>query len=278
MNSSNSVSNVLNTGSSADISTSTADANDQMSAKKIAKLYYLETKFEWLKSIRNPAFALPATLFPAIFYLFFGVLMNQHNPQAATFLLCTYGTFGVIGPALFSFGAGLAVERGQGWLDIKDASPMPSSAQIVSRLIVSMGFSLIVLVTLGFVAFGLTDVSLSLAQILQLSGMLIIGALPFCLLGLTLGLLLKAQSAPAVVNVIYLPLSFLSGLWVPISMLPTYLQSFAHFLPPYHLSQLALKVVGLDAGGSVTQHLLVLVVFSVLFFITAVLAFKKKTA
>jgi ABC-2 type transport system permease protein len=276
MNSSNSVSNVVNTGLNADIST--ADVNDKMGAKQIAKLYYLETKFEWLKSIRNPAFALPATLFPAIFYLFFGVLMNQHNPQAATFLLCTYGTFGVIGPALFSFGAGLAVERGQGWLDIKDASPMPSSAQIVSRLIVSMGFSLIVLVTLGFVAFGLTDVSLSLAQILQLSGMLISGALPFCLLGLTLGLLLKAQSAPAVVNVIYLPLSFLSGLWVPISMLPTYLQSFAHFLPPYHLSQLALKVVGLDAGGSVAQHLLVLVVFSVLFFITAVLAFKKKTA
>lgn len=278
MNSSNSVSNVLNTGLNAEISTSTADANDKMSAKQIVKLYFLETKFEWLKSIRNPAFALPATLFPAIFYLFFGVLMNQHNPQAATFLLCTYGTFGVIGPALFSFGAGLAVERGQGWLDIKDASPMPSSAQIVSRLIVSMGFSLVVLVTLGLVAFGLTDVSLSLAQILQLSGMLIIGALPFCLLGLTLGLLLKAQSAPAVVNVIYLPLSFLSGLWVPISMLPTYLQSFAHFLPPYHLSQLALKVVGLDAGGSVVQHLLVLVVFSVLFFITAVLAFKKKTA
>ncbi|MEI8649641.1 hypothetical protein P4S73_20005 [Paraglaciecola sp. Hal342] len=68
MNSSNSVSNVLNTGLNADIST--ADVNDKMGAKKIVKLYYLETKFEWLKSIRNPAFALPATLFPAIFYLF----------------------------------------------------------------------------------------------------------------------------------------------------------------------------------------------------------------
>lgn len=250
----------------------------KMTGKQTAKLFFLETKFEWLKSIRNPAFALPATLFPAIFYLFFGVLMNQHNPQAATFLLCTYGTFGVIGPALFSFGAGLAVERGQGWLDIKDASPMPSTAQIVSRLFVSMGFSVIVLVTLVLVAFGLAEVSLSLAQIALLSGILIIGGLPFCLLGLTLGLLLKAESAPAVVNVIYLPLSFLSGLWVPLSMLPSYLQSFAHFLPPYHLSQLALKVVGLDAGGSVVQHLLVLVVFSVLFFASAMLAFKKKNA
>lgn len=253
-------------------------AAHRMTAKQIAKLFYLETKFEWLKSIRNPAFALPATLFPAIFYLFFGVLMNQHNPQAATFLLCTYGTFGVIGPALFSFGAGLAVERGQGWLDIKDASPMPASAQVVSRLFVSMGFSIIVLVTLGLVAFGLADVSLSLGQVWLLSGILIIGGLPFCLLGLTLGLLLKAESAPAVVNVIYLPLSFLSGLWVPLSLLPSYLQSFAQFLPPYHLSQLALKVVGQDAGGSVVQHLLILVIFSILFFASAMLAIKKKTA
>ena len=266
-------SNIISTSPNANIDVEAL----QLTTQQTAKLFYLETKFEWLKSIRNPAFALPATLFPAIFYLFFGVLMNQHDPQAATFLLCTYGTFGVIGPALFSFGAGLAVERGQGWLDIKETSPMPASAQIVSRLFVSMGFSVIVLLTLGVVAFGLAGVSLSLLQILMLSGILIIGGLPFCLLGLTLGLFLKAESAPAVVNVIYLPLSFLSGLWIPITMLPAYLQSFAQFLPPYHLSQLALKVVGQDAGGSLIQHLLILVLFSALFFASAMLAFNKKS-
>ncbi|WP_339719715.1 ABC transporter permease [uncultured Paraglaciecola sp.] len=247
-----------------------------MNIAQTLNIYYLESKFEWLKSIRNPAFALPAILFPALFYIFFGVLMNQHDPQAATYLLCSYGTFGIIGPALFSFGAGLAIERGQGWLDIKDASPMPGSAQIVSRLFVSMGFSVMVLVCLGLVAFTLTDVSLSLGQILTLSAILVVGGLPFCLLGLTLGLLLKAESAPAVVNLVYLPMSFLSGLWIPISMLPDFLQSFAEFLPPYHLSQLALKVVGQDTGGSVTKHLAILALFSVVFFVLAITAFTKK--
>ena len=249
----------------------------KMHAKQAIRLYYLETKFEWLKSIRNPAFALPAMLFPAIFYVFFGVLMNSHNPQAATYLLCTYGTFGVIGPALFSFGAGLAVERGQGWLDIKDASPMPASAQIVSRVFVSMGFSMLVLITLGVVAFGLAGVSLTFAQVLRLSAVLILGGLPFCLLGLTLGSILKAESAPAVVNVIYLPMSFLSGLWVPITMLPDYLQSFAQFLPPYHLAQLALKVVGQDNGDSIAAHLVILVLFSLLFFASTMLIIKRKS-
>ena len=248
-----------------------------MNIMQILNIYRLESKFEWLKSIRNPAFAVPAILFPALFYTFFGVLMNQHNPQAATYLLCTYGTFGVIGPALFSFGAGLAVERGQGWLDIKDASPMPASAQIVSRLLVSMMFSVMVLVSLGLVASTLTDVSLSLGQVLTLCIILVFGGLPFCLLGLILGLLLKAESAPAVVNLVYLPMSFLSGLWIPITMLPNFLQSFAEFLPPYHLSQLALKVVELDAGGSIGRHLVILATFSGIFFILAIMAFSKKS-
>jgi ABC-2 type transport system permease protein len=251
--------------------------SQSMKMRQTLNIYYLESKFEWLKSIRNPAFALPAVLFPALFYIFFGVLMNQHDPQAATYLLCTYGTFGIIGPALFSFGAGLAVERGQGWLDIKDASPMPASAQIVSRLLVSMAFSVMVLISLGLVAFFFTDVSLSLAQVLTLSTILVMGGLPFCLLGLTLGLLLKAESAPAVVNLVYLPMSFLSGLWIPITLLPNFLQSFAEFLPPYHLSQLALKVVELDSGGSVGKHLAILTLFSIVFFGLAIMTFNKKS-
>jgi ABC-2 type transport system permease protein len=253
------------------------NSSQTMNIMQTLNIYRLESKFEWLKSIRNPAFALPAILFPALFYSFFGVLMNQHNPEAATYLLCTYGTFGVIGPALFSFGAGLAVERGQGWLDIKDASPMPGSAQIVSRLLVSMAFSVMVLVSLGLVAFTFTDVSLSLTQVLTLSIILVFGGLPFCLLGLTLGLLLKAESAPAVVNLVYLPMSFVSGLWIPITMLPNFLQSLAEFLPPYHLSQLALKVVALDTGGSVGKHLAILALFSIVFFGLAIMAFNEKS-
>ena len=252
-------------------------ASTKMSLAQQIKLYQLETKYEWLKTIRNPAFALPAILFPALFYTFFGVVMNKGNHQAASYLLCTYGVFGVMGPALFSFGAGLAVERGQGWLEVKEASPMPESAQIVSRVLVSMVFSCLVLLTLGLVAAFFTDVSLSVNEIGFLSIILVIGGLPFCLLGLTLGLLLNAQSAAAIVNVIYLPMSFLSGLWIPITMLPDVLQSFAQFLPPYHLSQLALSVIGQDAGGNIGLYIGALVLFSVLFFLTSLWAFSKKS-
>jgi ABC-2 type transport system permease protein len=65
-------------------------------------------------------------------------------------------------------------------------------------------------------------------------------------MGLAIGYLAKPNSAPALVNLIYLPLSFCSGLWIPIFMLPHFLQQVAKALPPYHISQLALNAIGMS--------------------------------
>ena len=73
-----------------------------------------------------------------------------------TYLLATMGCYGIIGVALFGFGVGVATERGQGWLEVKRASPMPVPAYFAGRVAMCMLFSFIVfltLFTLG-VAFG----------------------------------------------------------------------------------------------------------------------------
>ncbi len=247
-----------------------------MSLGRMLNLYRTEAKYEFLKTLRSPSFAIPAILFPVMFYLFFGVIFNHGNVQASTYMLATYGTFGVIGPALFTFGVGLAVERGQGWLDIKEASPMPPSAQILARILVAMLFSLIIILSLFLLAWSLANVQLALWQWLTLATVLVLGGLPFCVFGLTLGLVLKSNAAPAAVNLIYLPVSFFSGLWIPISMFPDIMQTIAWFLPPHHLAQLALSVTGHAPSAEAWQHILVLIVFSLVFFILALLAYRKK--
>lgn len=252
------------------------DNAQTMGAARMFNLYLTETKYELLKTLRSPSFAVPAILFPVMFYLFFGVIFNHGNVQAATYLLATYGTFGVIGPALFTFGVGLAVERGQGWLDIKEASPMPASAQILARILVAMLFSVIIILCLFMLAWSLANVQLLLWQWLSLGTILVLGGLPFCVFGLTLGLVLKANAAPAIVNLIYLPVSFFSGLWVPIAMFPAFMQTIAGFLPPHHLAQLALSVTGHAPSADVWEHIIVLLAFSLVFFILALLAYRKK--
>jgi len=60
-------------------------------------------------------------------------------------------------------------------------------------------------------------------------------------MGLAIGYFAGPNSAPAAINLIYLPLSFCSGLWVPYMFLPKLVRQIALALPPYHLSQLALE-------------------------------------
>ena len=71
------------------------------------------------------------------------------------------------------------------------------------------------------------------------------------------------------INLLYLPMAFLAGLWMPLSMLPALFATLAPAWPAYHLAQIALSVVGLDDGGSVAVHAIVLLAVSALFFLLA---------
>src|ERR1043165_2557113 len=155
-----------------------------------------------------------------MFYILFWLVMKRHSSfngvSIATYLLGTYGTFGVMGASLFANGAGVAAERGLGWMQVKRASPMPPFANFLAKFIVSMIFSLIIelsLLVLG-VAFGGVHISPAIAA--KLVGTLVAGAVPFCSLGLAIGFFAGPNSAPATVNMIYMPLAFCAGLWIPL--------------------------------------------------------------
>jgi len=255
----------------------TINSKLQQSRKKpdLLKIYYMEAKSEILRVIRSPGFTLPSLIFPVMFYLFFGVIFTM-GPTMPTYLLATYGTFGVIGPALFSFGVGIAIERGQGWFDLKEVSPMPATAYILSRVAVTFLFSLVIVLLLFSMGAIFGDVRLERSQWVLLALILIIGSLPFCAIGLAMGLYLKSNSAPAVVNLVYLPMAFLSGLWVPITMFPQALQTIANILPPYHLAQLSLKVIDLDVGANIGLHIGVLLAYFIIFMALASKAYYKK--
>ena len=225
---------------------------------KTLAVYVKEVRYEFLKYLRLPIYSLSTVLFPIMFYVLFGLVMNRKESiewvSVATYLVGTYGTFGVMGASLFANGAGVAAERGLGWMQVKRASPMPPFANFLAKFVVSMIFSLIIelsLLGLG-VAFG--GVHIDPATAAKLVGTLVLGSVPFSALGLAIGFFAGPNSAPAVVNMIYLPLSFLSGLWVPIKMLPDVLKHVATVLPPYHLSQLALNIIGYGNGGSFRYH------------------------
>src|SRR5271165_6619339 len=115
------------------------------SPARMIALFFKEAKYELLKNLRIPVYAISTVGFPLMFYVLFGIVLGHDNPanrgETATYVLATMGCFGVMAVALFGFGVSLAIERGQGWLQVKRASPMPVSAYFGAKLFSAMVFS-----------------------------------------------------------------------------------------------------------------------------------------
>jgi ABC-2 type transport system permease protein len=231
--------------------------------------YLLEAKYECVRLLRTPSFAVPSLLFPALFYVLFGVLLNKSGGDAARYLLATYGVFGVMGVGLFGFGVTVALEREQGFLIYKRALPMPPGAYLFAKMSMAALFAMMISLLLAALATTAGGVELRASQWLLLFVVNVIGVLPFAALGLYIGSLIGGQGAPAVINILYLPMAFLSGLWLPLKLLPAWIAKLAPVWPSYHHAQIALKVIGMDAGGPLALHLGVLLGVTALFFMLA---------
>ncbi len=231
------------------------------------RCYLLEAKYEFLRLLRAPAFAVPALAFPVVFYLLFGVLLARG--AAGSYMLVGYGVFGIMGPALFGFGVAMAMDRELGLLKLKRAMPVPPGAVLLAKMLMAMMFAVIITAMLMTAGFTLAGVRLAPGQVALLTIINVLGTLPFCAIGLYIGTLVSGQGAAAVVNLVYLPMAFLSGLWIPLSMLPRVMQTLAPVWPSYHLSQIALKVIEADAGRSLWMHLAVLALVTVAFLLLA---------
>jgi len=251
----------------------------QRSARHSAKIYFKEAKFEFLKNLRLRVYTLSVISFPLMFYVLFGLLLNSKESIGAvrvpTYLLATYGTFGVMGASLFGTASGLAADRGLGWLQVKRASPMPPFAYFAAKVILSFIFSAIVISLLFVLGVSFGGVRMPLGEMASLLGTLVAGSLPFSAMGLAIGYFAGPNSAPAVINLFYLPMSFCSGLWVPYMFLPKLVRQIALALPSYHLSQLALGVVGAGRNESAATHWEVLLAFTLICLGVARIGFQR---
>jgi ABC-2 type transport system permease protein len=232
------------------------------------RAYWMESKTELLKMARLKQYSISTVAFPLMFYCFFALAMGPYSQggiSMSRYLLATYGAFGVMGATLYAFGAGVAVERGLGWLEVKRASPMPPAAYFVAKGVVSLTFGALVVTLLFALGAIFGGVRMPAGQWLLMWGALVAGAIPFGAIGLAIGSFAGPNSAAGVVNMIYLPMAFCGGLWMPIEILPKALQHLAPWLPSYHFGQIALAILHVPVHGSVLGHVEALVGFGLIF-------------
>ncbi len=227
-----------------------------MSARASAWRGHLqELRCELVRLLREPMYVLPTLLFPALFYVMFGLLIGgRDGGDAARYLLVTYGVFGTLGAALFGVAVTVSIDRERGFMALRRALPAPPTGWLTARLVIAMLFSLLISLQLAALAMLAGGVSMAPGAWVMLWAVNLLGAVPFCAIGLLIGCVASANAAPAVVNVLFLPMAFLSGLWLPLEMLPGPLAELAPAWPAYHLAQIGLRVVGLEAGQPLWLH------------------------
>jgi len=247
------------------ISTEVVAGVREMPSNRVRRAYAIEAKFESLRMLRSPAFAGPFLLLPAGLFLLFGVLLFgaelAKDPKSALFTFMGFSILGVMGPGMFGFGITVATEREQGLLKLKRALPTPPGATLMAKMLMSMLFVALIMASMAAVA-PLGHAHLSASRMLGLSLVSILGSLPFCAMGFFIGSMASAKSAPAFVNLLYLPMIYLSGILFP---LPKSVEWIAHLSPAYHLKQAALAAMWAPSEGSRVVHLVVLVVVTVVF-------------
>jgi ABC-2 type transport system permease protein len=214
---------------------------------RILAAYAAEVKYESLRMLRSPGFTIPFLVLPVPVYLFFGVMLAApavaRNPGVANYLFSGFSAFAIMGPALFGVGCVLAIERDAGLLRLKRALPAPTGAYLVAKTAMSLVFAAAAAGSVLAAALAAGRITLSPGQLAIIFGVMTLGAVPFSAIGLFIGAWASGSAAPALANIVFLPMLWLSGLFIP---LPAMLERWAVIWPAFHLNQAALGAAGVS--------------------------------
>jgi len=145
--------------------------HDTMPMRRVLGAYVAEARFETLRHLKTPAFALPFLAIPVALYLFFSNMATPGATAAAdpalrvgVRMFTGFGIVGVMGPALFAFGMAVALDRDLGLLRLKRALPMPPMAYLLGKMTMAMLFSgLVMLLVIAAALAGITVLVAGLA-------------------------------------------------------------------------------------------------------------------
>ena len=241
-----------------------------------------QIRADLLALLRNPSALIPTLLFPLMFWTFFGLpnaKETQNGFSVGAYILASFAMYSVIQTVLFNLTISIATERSSGWYKFQRTTParvwLLFTAKLTTVLLLAL-FALTVLLIYGSLSGGVT---LPLGAWLSLITRVLLGVLPFAALAVMIGYLARgAQTASPIVNLIFFPMSFASGLFIPLPSLPKIVQDIAPFLPAYHGGQLARVAVGVPSAQPEWTHAIWLLGFTVAFLALAVWAYKRDEA
>jgi ABC-2 type transport system permease protein len=205
------------------------------------RLVLHQTRYDLLTFARNRQARFFTVLLPVMFLVIFvSVFGNQvigpGHIKASTYYVPGIAALAVLTASFSNLVIAVTSQRELGILKRRRATPAPAGVVIAGRAITSLAVSLAVtavVIAIGAVVYGVHVVPGALGA-LTLS--IAVGSLALACLGYAVATVIRAADAaqPATLA-ITLPLSFISGVYIPSLKLPTTLQHIAQAFPLQHL-------------------------------------------
>jgi len=159
--------------------------------------------------------------------------------------------FGLIAATFSNLSVNVVNYREAGIYKRRRATPVPAIAVIGGRALVAVLTALAitaVLLIIGWAAYG-AHIPSRTAPAFLLD--VIVGALVFCCLGFALTTFIRnADAAQPVVQAIVLPLCFISGVFIPVAVLPSWLADIGDVFPVHPLVAALLAAYNPHTSGS----------------------------
>jgi ABC-2 type transport system permease protein len=234
-------------------------------------------RLELLRTFRNRRFLVLSLGFPLVLYLLIAG-PNRHETDlggtgisAPLYFMVGLAAFGTMN-AVLGGGARIAAERAVGWNRQLRLTPLSTRTYFRTKVLtgyVLAGATIVLLYAAG-IALG---VSLSAGDWLRMTGLILVGLIPFAALGILMGHLLGPDAIGPAMGGTTALLSILGGVWFPVTS--GVMHAIAQALPSYWLVQAS--HVALGGKGWSSLGWLVIAVWTVALGVLARRAYQRDT-
>jgi ABC-2 type transport system permease protein len=215
---------------------------------------------------RYPAYAVPTVAFPAILLLVLGRQFERGEPDR---LLAGFAATALLTVAFFQFGVGIATSRTTPWEAYLRSLPAAPTTRLAGRVLSALVFAAGTVGAVALVAFTVYGVDMPPWRVGALGLALLVGSIPFALLGIAFGYWLPPRAALPLANLLYLPLAVGGFLWMrPTEDVPHDIDVASQLLPTRSWMEVLDPIATGDHGVPLV-HVAALAAWGIVFFAAA---------
>ncbi len=236
-----------------------AELADRYGPGAVVRLGLHQFRYDLRAFLRNGQSRFFTLVLPVLFLVIFANVFGGRNTvevaggrmPTSVYYVPGIITLGIIAAAFVNLVISVTAQRESGTLKRRRATPVPAAAIIAGRaltaVVVALGITA-VLLAMGWAFFGATVPGRSAPALVVT---VILGALAFCCLGFALASVIRNEdAAQPITQASILPLYFISGVFVAVSVLPHWLVDVADVFPVRHLAAALLTAYNPHTTGA----------------------------